>query len=228
MVQRHSVVIQRDDGGVEVHPLKEWLRQHPDVVPLDPSNVTSHQLRNALRQLGWKMETTPDEVRLIKPGASADRVAAVLGSETSDDGSDDDAAVFALEYQLRDFLAANLSTIPINGKRLKLYIDPTGRDGVEYPTAVGPIDILGVDEAGDFFVFELKRANSADRAIGQVARYMGWISQTIGKEKKVSGVIVARSISENLRYAATVVPNISLFEYEVSFRLQAAHELDRG
>ena len=32
-VQRHNVVIPREDGGVEVHPLKEWLRQHSDILP---------------------------------------------------------------------------------------------------------------------------------------------------------------------------------------------------
>lgn len=55
---------------------------------------------------------------------------------------------FALEYQLRDFLAQNLGTREINGKRLRLYVDPTGREGIEYPTAVGPIDILGIDQHG--------------------------------------------------------------------------------
>jgi endonuclease len=51
MVQRHSVVIPREDGGIEVYPLKEWLRQHPEQTPsgLHPNSSTSHQLRNALR-----------------------------------------------------------------------------------------------------------------------------------------------------------------------------------
>jgi hypothetical protein len=102
-----------------------------------------------------------------------------------------------------------------------LYDDPTGRDGLEFPTAVGPIDILAIDETLDFVVFELKRARSPDRAIGQLARYMGWVKQTIGKGRKVRGVIVARTISENLRYAVAVIPEVTLFEYEVSFELKA-------
>jgi hypothetical protein len=67
---------------------------------------------------------------------------------------------------LRDFLASNLGTIDIGGRRLHLYVDSAGRDGVEFPSAVGPIDILAVDAEGSFFVFELKRANSSDRALG--------------------------------------------------------------
>jgi RecB family endonuclease NucS len=82
-----------------------------------------------------------------------------------------------------------------------------------------------VDDTGSFYVFELKRAHSSDRAIGQVARYMGWVQQTIGKGHEVFGVIVAKSIGENLRYAASIVPKVYLFEYEVEFHLKPAHEL---
>jgi RecB family endonuclease NucS len=72
---------------------------------------------------------------------------------------------------------------------------------------------------------ELKRANSPDRAIGQLARYMGWVLQTIGRDREVFGIIVVKSISENLPYAASIVPNVRLFEYEVEFHLRPAHDL---
>ncbi len=54
---------------------------------------------------------------------------------------------------------------------------------------------------------------------------MGWVQQTIGRERRVSGVIVAKAISQNLRYAVSVVPNVSLFEYQVEFHLHPAHEI---
>ena len=91
-----------------------------------------------------------------------------------------------------------MNAIDVGGRRLRLYIDPTGRDGIEYPTEVGPIDILATDESGSFFVFELKRASSPDRAVGQLARYMGWVKHTIGKDRAVNGVIVAKDITEKL------------------------------
>jgi endonuclease len=50
--------------------------------------------------------------------------------------------------------------------------------------------------------------------------YMGWVQQTMGKEREVFRVIVAKSISENLRYAASIVPRVHLFEYEVEFHLK--------
>jgi hypothetical protein len=228
VVQRHIVVLPQDNGSFEIQPLKEYLRQNPDVLPeFDPSNSTSHQLRAGLKKKGWMMQETPSEIRLIKPGAASDlaKVEEVLGGGEEGDLADAAEPSFSLEYQLRDFLAANLETIKMNDKRLRLYVDPTGRDGIEFPTAVGPIDILAVDQNSDFIIFELKRANSPDRAVGQLARYMGWVQQTIGRDRKVSGVIVAKTISQNLRYAVSVVPNVSLFEYQVEFHLRPAHEI---
>jgi len=151
-------------------------------------------------------------------------VSTVLGEDTESDEAEAPDAAFALEFQLRDFIAQNIRTIDVNGRRLRLYVDPTGRDGIEFPTAVGPIDILAVDESGAFFVFELKRARSPDYAMGQLTRYMGWVRETIGKEREVHGVIVAKNISDSLRYAVAVVPHVSLFEYEVEFHLRPAHE----
>jgi hypothetical protein len=173
------------------------------------------------------MQETSGEVRLLKPGSETNSaiVEQVLGRDDAEDIDETGSPFFSLEYQLRDFLAANLGTIVVNGKKLRLFVDSAGRDGVEFPTGVGPIDILAVDDGGAFFVFELKRANSPDKAVGQLARYMGWVKQTIGSGREVFGVVVARSIGENLRYAVSVVPNVYLFEYEVEFHLRPAHEL---
>jgi hypothetical protein len=231
-VQRHSVVIPLDDGGVQVHPLKEWLRQHPNEVPpgLHPTTSTSHQLRSGLRRAGWTMQETPTEVRLLAPGSEQGStiVDEVLGGLEEGEIVDEASPSFSLEYQLRDFLASNLNSIPFGGRKLQLFVDATGREGIEFPTPVGPIDILATNSDGSFFVFELKRATSSDRTVGQLARYMGWVQQTIGKGQKVFGVIVAQSVSSNLRYAASIIPNVELFEYKVSFLLTPAHDIASG
>lgn len=221
MRQTFNVVIPKEDGGIEIYPMKQWLRQNSQHLPagVDATYSTSHELRNALKKKGWSIQTTESEIRLLMPGANLEsNVEDVLGTEDSEEG-DQAESVFALEYQLRDFIAQNFSTIQMEKTKLRLYVDPAGRDGIEYPTAVGPIDILAIDEMGAFVVFELKRARSPDHAIGQLARYMGWVKQTIGRGKKVKGVIVAKTISDNLRYAVEVVPDVSLCEYEVSFKL---------
>jgi hypothetical protein len=186
-MKRFNVVISKQDGGVEVYPMKEWLRQHPDYIPagLDGMTSTSHELRNGLKKMGWSVQVTDTEVRLIMPGGTGleSTIKEVLGHESEED--DELQQAFALEYQLRDFLAQNLGTVRVEGRKLKLFVDATGRDGIEFPTAVGPIDILAIDDSGAFVVFELKRARSPDHAIGQLTRYMGWVKQTIGRDTKV-------------------------------------------
>jgi hypothetical protein len=223
-MKQFNVVLQKDDGSAEIYAMKEWLRQHPQHLPagFDATASTSHQLRNGLERLGWSVQETSSETRLFPPGTAVPEIVAENDELNEAEPSD---ASFGLEYQLRDFIAQNICAIDVNGRRLSLYVDPTGRDGIEFPTAVGPIDILAVDDNGAFFVFELKRARSPDRAIGQVTRYMGWVRQTIGKEHNVNGIIVAKDISDGLRYAVSVVPNVSLFEYEVEFRLKPAHKV---
>jgi endonuclease len=232
-MKRFLVAIPTDDGGVELHPMKAWLRDNPSDLPSgsDPTADTSHQLRGALKKAGWTVQEGDTEVRLVRPAdaASIRRIVDVLGDDdedtTGDPGFRDSEQAFGLEYQLRDFLAQNLHRIPIAGKNLKVYVDQTGRDGIEYPTDVGPIDILATDDAGAFVVFELKRARVADQAVGQLARYMGWVKHTIGRGRSVSGVVVAKRIDTKLKYAASVVPGVTLLEYAVEFHLNKANEL---
>jgi len=230
-MKRFNVVIPKESGSLEVYPMKEWLRQHQDSVPagLSATQSTSHQLRNGLRKIGWQVQETDTEVRLIPPGeeVSASELDAVLGNadEEEQEPDDGDKQAFGLEYQLRDFLAENIQTVPVNDKKLKLFVDQAGRDGIEYPTAIGPIDILAVDEEGNFYIFELKRSSGSDKVVGQVTRYMGWVSQTIGKGKTVTGVIVAKAIDDKMRYAATVIPQVYLFEYRVEFHLKEANSI---
>ena len=81
------------------------------------------------------------------------------------------------------------------------------------------------DSEENFYVFELKRSRGSDKVVGQLARYMGWVAATIGKEKKVNGVIVANNIDDKLRYAASVFPNVSLFEYQLEFHLKEADKI---
>jgi hypothetical protein len=234
-LKRFNIAIPKTDGGVELYAMKQWLRDHPEHMPsgLDATQSTSHQLKGGLRKVGWSTQETDTEVRLFLPGTNASSIDLVLGeisdSESNDQGEAETAeAAFALEYQLRDFIAQNIHIISVDGRALRLYVDPTGTDGIEFPTAVGPIDILAIDASGHFFVFELKRGRTPDHVVGQLTRYMGWVKSTIGKGKDVYGIIVAKQITDVLRYATTVIPKVSLFEYEVEFRLRPANELKSG
>jgi hypothetical protein len=220
MVQSHFVEEPNSDGSASRFPLKSWIRSNR--ADIDTSQLTSHQIRAMLKREGWGLQMTPTEVILTPPGTV---VASMMVGEGDAEEESEAGSYFSLESQLRDFLATNIASITINGKRLRVYVDEAGRDGVEYPCEVGFIDILAVDAEGAFYVFELKRGKSPDYVLGQIARYMGWIKSTLGKSVPVYGVIVSKQISENLKYARLVANNVYLYEYEVSFSLQPAHDI---
>jgi RecB family endonuclease NucS len=154
-------------------------------------------------------DTAVDSVADIEPESS----------ETEQDSYG--SGLFAMEAHLRDYLAKNPPTLSGQSAPLRLYVDDTGRDGVEYQTAVGPLDLLFVDPSNDLVVVELKLGSGPDKALGQILRYMGWVEKHRARGKKVSGVIVASSISEKLLYAATQVPQIRLLEYQLAVSLHA-------
>ena len=139
--------------------------------------------------------------------------------------SEEQASVFALESHLRDYLAKNLSSIADFGIPLRVFSSSDGRDGVEFQTDVGPIDILAQGSNGDFYVFELKLGRGQDAALGQILRYMGWVSEHLAKEATVYGIVLAADISEKLRYAVTQVPHVKLIEYELHFAIKSVPPL---
>lgn len=134
--------------------------------------------------------------------------------------SDAQGGSFALESHLRDYLARNLPRLDEGRTTLSLYVGPDERDGVEFQTDVGPIDILARSQMGDFYVFELKLGRGADAALGQILRYMGWVKRHLCEQRNVYGVVVAASVGEKLKYAASQVPNVRLMEYDLSVTLQ--------
>lgn len=231
MGARFIVVLGVDGGGVEIHPMKDWLRAHPEHVPpgQNPNGSTSRQLLSGLRKQGWSFQESASEVRLFPPGTlvSDQEVESALGPPQAGGDAPEELedAAFQFEAQLRDFIAQNLPRIDVQGQRLRLFQDEAGRDGIEYPTPVGPIDVLAVDTDGGLHVFELKRGRTPDHVIGQLARYMGCLKSRYGATRAIHGVIVAREITESLRYAITVMPNVRLFEYEMQFTLRSAERL---
>ncbi|MES2869227.1 MAG: endonuclease NucS domain-containing protein [Pseudomonadota bacterium] len=121
---------------------------------------------------------------------------------------------FLLEKDLQLYLAENLGCIEPG---LKLYEDEDLR-GIEYEAGGGRrIDILAVDRNGDFVVIELKVSRGYDRVIGQLLRYMNWVRRYLAEVgQQVRGIIVCRSMSEDLRLASSSMKDIDLFEYKLS------------
>lgn len=138
-------------------------------------------------------------------------------------------AEFVLEAHLEEFLLGNWDSVDW-GRPLSLWRGLDGVDGHQLPTGIGRLDLLCVDTSTNaLVVVELKRGRSADRVIGQVARYMGWVRMHVAANgQSVEGIIVAHEHDDKLRYAATAVAGLAIFTYHVTFQLHPVPGLGLG
>ncbi len=127
---------------------------------------------------------------------------------------------FALEEQLRDYLAENLGILEPG---LSLWPVEDG-DAVEFQVdEQGPsrrIDILAKDRGGLPVVIELKVSRGHEKTVGQALYYRARIKQRFGAER-VRIFIVAAEISRELRAAASEVSDVLLFEYSLAVKVTA-------
>ena len=69
----------------------------------------------------------------------------------------------------------------------------------QFVTKIGKIDILAIDKnSKSYVVIELKKNQSNDDTVGQLARYMSFIKEQ-KKDDNVKGVIVAAKFNEKLK-----------------------------
>lgn len=125
---------------------------------------------------------------------------------------------FALEAQLRDYLAENLGILesglslwPVEkGDAVEFQVDEHGRSR--------RIDILAKDHDGSPVVIEVKVSKGHEKAVGQALYYRAKIKQRFGA-KCVRIFIAAAEISPELRAAASEVSDVLLFEYSLAVKV---------
>jgi endonuclease len=150
----------------------------------------------------------------------------LTGNITPQNGDDDEgdagvedsaeATAFAYEKDLRSYLVKNLSVIEPG---LHLY-EEEEITGEEFAVGGRFIDILAIDKEGAYVVIELKVSRGYDRTIGQLLRYMAWVKKNMETQKPVRGFIVAKEITDDLKLAASLVSDVRLVEYKISFELR--------
>ncbi len=120
----------------------------------------------------------------------------------------------SLEKDLVNYLASAPSQIE-EGLELK---------EKEYDTkSAGRIDLMCIDRNRDFVVVETKKGKESDKVVGQIQRYMGWITRNLAKNgENVRGIIIVNEFDEWLDYAVSVNDNIQLKYYEVEFVVRDA------
>jgi endonuclease len=95
------------------------------------------------------------------------------------------------------------------------------RKSGQYDTqAVGIMDMLCIDENGDFVIIEIKR-QATDKTIGQILRYMGWTMEELCKDRqKVRGLIVAERKDIQLEFALKIIPNVKFMKLCLTITLE--------
>jgi len=142
-----------------------------------------------------------------------------LDLEVKDKTSVVSSGLFYMEKQLEEFIIENWNESEF-GKTLDLIFEDGLLMSQQYPTGIGIIDILAKDKVtGSYVVIELKRNQTSDDTVGQILRYMGWVTENL-KEKSVRGIIVAGKYDEKLYYAQNMIQAVDVFLYEVQFKLK--------
>ena len=118
------------------------------------------------------------------------------------------------EAELRDYFAIHSDEIEC-GLILKGSEYPAGRAGLR-PRS---IDLLFTDRDDNWLVAELKVSLAFDQTIGQLLWYMAWVSQNLAVPRQiVRGIIIAPKVSEDLRWAVLMVPNVTWLECKLPSR----------
>lgn len=223
----------------------QWFARHyPNV---KPATVAAHLIRQSVNtptrfQYSAKTDGSDDlfikldssrfrpferdqDAALVVANASpSSAVGSGIGAGIEDDLEEHDgepvagSSEFAYEHDLRDYLARNLHLIEPG---LTLY-NEQDVTGIEFPAGGRFIDILAVDRTGGYVVIELKVSKGYDRVVGQLLRYRTWIKKNHAEPgQNVRGVIVAKTITEDLKLACEDQTGVSLFEYALSVTLRA-------
>jgi hypothetical protein len=157
----------------------------------------------------------PAPIREFIQGDVAREVELQDGDESSEiEDPQPGSSEFLLERDLQRYLAENLECIESG---LTLYIED-GTQGIEFEAGGGRrIDILAIDKSGAFVVLELKVSKGYDRVVGQLLRYVNWVRQNLAEPgQRVRGMIICRTMTEDLRLACAGIQEIELFEYQLS------------
>ncbi len=125
-----------------------------------------------------------------------------------------------MERHLEDFLVQNWAQTEL-GKKYDIYQEDGEIVGQQYLSDTGAIDILAVSkDKKELLVVELKKGRASDVVVGQVLRYMGFVQDELAEEgQTVRGVVIAMEDDQRIRRALSMVPLLTFYRYQVSFKL---------
>ncbi len=135
-----------------------------------------------------------------------------------------DDFIFYMEKQLEDFLIENWDKTEL-GQKYELINGEEGLMSQQYKTEIGIIDILARDKKDNkYVIIELKKNQTSDDTIGQIARYMGWVEENLSNGVESKGIIIAGKDDKKLKYAMRKIKGIEVYLYKVDFKLEEYSE----
>ncbi|WP_298171507.1 endonuclease NucS domain-containing protein [Novosphingobium sp.] len=213
-----------ESGLIDLDLMPDWPRGASFGVRYAAINGVLNELARELEVDLWTLDT-------IWWYLSGDKEETEVDSETpltADSPTGQVAARFAIERHLHDYLFDNWSQLELS-RDWDIYVRDGEPDaGYEFPTPIGRIDLLAKHKhESKWLVIELKRDKSSDAVVGQILRYIGWISAHLAQPSEtVEGLVIAARGEDKLHYALSAVPSVSFKSYEVEFRLKDGPSFD--
>lgn len=174
----------------------------------------SPELQRSLGSIGTVSNVSNYQDELITFTGS-DTARSPVGAMFAEQSSD-----FRMEKHLEDFLVSNW-VLTNFGPDYDLYTEDGVFAGQQYPTDTGPLDILSISkDRKTLLVIELKKSRASDAAVGQVLRYMSYISEEVADDgQKVVGAIIALDDDQKLMRAVSMIPTVDFYRYSMSFSI---------
>lgn len=207
-VRAHLVRVSTNDRSRLHHPAGDDLLFRVDAGQYrlyepgkDPAPISEFVQGDVAREVELAEVVEDDEDAEVQPGSSE----------------------FLLERDLQRYLAENLECIEPG---LRLY-EIEGISGFEFDAGGRRIDILAIDKSGGLVVLELNVSKGYDRVVGQLLRYVNWIRQNLAESgQRVRGIIICRTMSEDLRLACASIRDVELYEYQLFVTVSKVAALD--
>ncbi|MGL4331852.1 MAG: endonuclease NucS domain-containing protein [Bacteroidales bacterium] len=186
----------------------EWFK--PRIARID----MSQELRNATGIVGTCCDIT-------QYASEIDCLINIKTTNSSIKAEIEDYAEFEMEKHLEDFLIKNWRNTPL-GRNYDIYEEDGEPIGKQYPSDTGPMDILAISkDKKELLVIELKKGRVSDVVIGQIQRYMGYISSELAEpDQTVKGVIIGLNGDLKLKRALSMTNNIEFYKYKINFSLE--------
>ncbi|HEX6447598.1 MAG TPA: endonuclease NucS [Streptosporangiales bacterium] len=178
MVKADGSVLVHSDGG-SYKPLN-WMSPPCQLVESGPDADSGDGGAGTV----WKVESRGGETLTIRMEEIVEDVSYELGV---DPGLQKDG----VETHLQELLAAQIETLGTGWRLVRR----------EYPTAIGPVDILARDGAGAAVAIEIKRRGEID-GVEQLTRYLELLNRD-PLLAPVRGVFAAQVIKPQARVLAT-------------------------